>query len=177
MYRMAKMRPKRDIFCKRALWLVALLRKDATPKEPLIIGLFCRKCYVHGGEDASFRKRATNHRALLRKMSSKDKASHSSCTGWQRCEGCLIFRGHFPQNSPMISGSFAERDLQLKASHASLPPCSVSWISLYPNASFRKRATNHRALLQKMSLFGRIFLYCELDKFVSQLWCTTKCAV
>jgi len=44
--------------------------------------------------------------------------------GWRRVMGCLIFIGHFPQKSPEISGSFAERDAQLKAFHASLPPCT-----------------------------------------------------
>jgi len=33
---------------------------------------------------------------------------------WPKCTGGLIFIGHFLQESPMISGSFAERDLQLE---------------------------------------------------------------
>jgi len=49
--------------------------------------------------------------------------------------------GHFLQQSPMISGSFAEiisgsfaeNDLQLKASHGSLPPYSSLSIIVTPD--------------------------------------------
>ena len=38
----------------------------------------------------------------------------------------IIFISHFPQKNHMISGSFAERDPQLKASYGSSPPCSAT---------------------------------------------------
>jgi len=59
------------------------------------------------------RKRATNYRALLQKITYADKASHtflspSMTTGEQGCMGCLICIGYFLQKSPIISGSFRD---------------------------------------------------------------------
>ena len=50
----------------------------------------------------------------------------STCasTRQRRCIGCLIFAAHFLEKNPIISGSFAERDLQDKAFYAFTPLCT-----------------------------------------------------
>jgi len=43
-----------------------------------------------------------------------NESSHAhDATGWRSVIECLMLIGFFPQKSPKISGSFAERDLQL----------------------------------------------------------------
>jgi len=54
-------------------------------------------------------------------------------TGWRRPIGFLIYLSHFLQKSPIISGSFAKRDLQRQASYAFWPPCNAHACPPAPN--------------------------------------------
>ena len=66
--------------------------------------------------------------------------------------GCLIFVGHFSQKSHIISGSFAERDLQLKF---------TMYTTDYRVASILEAPENYRSLLQNSPINETIF--CKRD--------------
>ena len=59
-------------------------------------------------------------------MTGRARGRARESTAWRRCIGCLILIRHFPPKSPIIIGSFAKRDLQLKAAYSSSRPC-IKW--------------------------------------------------
>jgi len=78
------------------------------------------------------RKRATNYRALLQKMTTKDKATYDSClyavdavesTGWQKPIGCLKLQVILRKRATNYRALLRNMMMKDKAPYESSPLC------------------------------------------------------
>jgi len=86
---------------------------------------------------------------------------------WAETHRSLIFIANFPQKSPIIHGSFSERDLQLKASSASLPPCSGNHPVAVIRGTFKKKSS--WVLEKKMLVNSEPEFFFEVHDFLKYM--------
>jgi len=108
---------KETIFCKRDLSFYRCCARCCVAQSGAV--------YMHSRSCRSFSRKEALISGLL--CGNWLVRMHLRCTGWPRPIGCLILTlyltSHFRQNSPVISASSPENDLQLNASYGSSPPC------------------------------------------------------
>jgi len=84
----------------------------------------------------------------------------------KKCIACLIFIGHFPQKSPIISCSFVKNDLQLEASYGLRHPCMPSVIYPYIHTYIQKYKHTYMHTYNRTIVYIHTHTHAHIHMFI-----------
>ena len=139
-----------------------IFTQDYPQKSPVIRGFFAERDLQIKASYASSPSTYVNIYNVSQRIQCM-----STYSGRRGRIGCRIWTRDYPQKSPIISGFFAERDLQLKASYAISP---LTYVNVF-NVRQHVQRCQHIQCMSTYSMYVNVFNVCQ------RIQCMSTCTM